>query len=67
MSPEMEIKSSDEKNITYIERNGKTFTIIEHFTGTLSYLDIVKNALRREMECMITHQVTCCCLERSSR
>jgi len=42
--------TKDDKNITYIERNGKTFVIVEHFTGTNTYLDIVKNALRREAE-----------------
>ena len=42
--------TKDDKNITYIEHNGRTFAIVEHFTGTSTYLDIVKNALRREAE-----------------
>jgi hypothetical protein len=42
--------TKDDKNITYIEKNGRTFVIAEHFTGTNTYLDIVKNALRREAE-----------------
>ena len=36
--------------IVYIERNGRIFTIIEHFSGKQTYADIVKNALRREAE-----------------
>jgi len=38
------------KPITYVERSGKTFAIIEHYTGTQSFTDIIKNALRREVE-----------------
>ena len=40
----------EDKAITYIERNGRTFMIIEHFSGSQTYTDIVKNALRREFD-----------------
>lgn len=44
------IKTEDKKNITYLERNGKTFMIIEHYSGEQTYVDIIKNAMRREFE-----------------
>ena len=40
----------DGGNITYLERGGKTFMIIEHFSGDQTFADIVKNAVRREFE-----------------
>lgn len=43
-------EKADNANISYIERNGRTFMIIEHFSDDQSYMDIVKNALRREAE-----------------
>ena len=42
--------TNENENITYIERNGKTFEIVNHFNGTSTYLDIVENALRRELD-----------------
>lgn len=42
-------KAKDD-NITYVERNGKTFMIINHFSSGQTYTDIIKNALRREVE-----------------
>jgi len=46
--------TKDEKKITYIERNGRVFPIIEHFSDSQTYLDIIKNAMRREAECDAT-------------
>jgi hypothetical protein len=43
-------KAKDENTITHLERNGKSFLIIEHFSEGQTYTDIVKNALRREFE-----------------
>ena len=43
-------KINDKDKISYIERNGKTFMIIEHFSEGQTYTDIIKNALRREFE-----------------
>lgn len=45
-----ELAKAEDDNITYIERNGKTFMIIEHFSNGNTYTDIIKNALRREFE-----------------
>jgi len=43
-------KEPSKENIIQLERNGKTFMIIEHFDGDKTYTDIVKSALRREFE-----------------
>ena len=43
----------DEKNpdnVRIVKTGGTTFEIEEYFTGTQSYLDIVKNAIKREYE-----------------
>lgn len=43
-------KAENENTITYIERNGRSFMIIDHFSEDQTYTDIVKNALRRELK-----------------
>lgn len=43
-------KTEVDNRITYLERNGRTFAIISHFSDGQTYSDIVKNALRRESE-----------------
>ena len=47
---EKEPTKTEDDQITYLACNGKTFMIIEHFSGDQTYADIVKNALRREAE-----------------
>lgn len=44
------VENKDGNNITHLVRNGKAFTIIEHFLEGQTYMDIIKNALRREYE-----------------
>jgi sarcosine oxidase delta subunit len=52
-----------EPNVTHIEYNGRAFEIIEHFSGEQTFLDIVKNALRREFhasfQTLENSQTTC--------
>ena len=43
-------KNNDKKKIIYLERNGRIFPIIEHFSEEKTYTDIIKNAVRRELE-----------------
>ena len=43
-------KTEEKPTITYVERNGKTFEIIEHFSEKRTFTDIIKNALQREFE-----------------
>ena len=44
------VKTEDEGNIVFLERGGRTFKIINHYTDGQTYTDIIKNALRRELE-----------------
>ena len=39
-----------EKPVITIERNGRTFLYIDHYSPGQTYTDIVKKALRREFE-----------------
>jgi uncharacterized membrane protein YvbJ len=58
--PETERTSAEqtatEKPIITIERNGRTFLFIDHYSPGQTYADIVKSALRREFE---SEQRTC--------
>ncbi|MDL2287378.1 hypothetical protein LJB90_02290 [Eubacteriales bacterium OttesenSCG-928-G02] len=44
------VENTEEPKITYIEYNGRTFEVIQHFSGEQTFSDIVKNAIRREFE-----------------
>jgi hypothetical protein len=43
-------KIEGENPVITLERNGRSFPIIEHFSEEKTFTDIVKNALRREFE-----------------
>ena len=43
-------KTEEKTNITYVERNGKTFEIIEYFSEKRTFTDIIKKPLQREYE-----------------
>jgi len=40
--------TAEEENVITVKTRGTTFTIVEHFSNEQTYLDIVKNAIRRE-------------------
>ena len=43
-------KDKEKPKEIMLERDGKTYIIVEYFVGDKTYIDIVKNALRREFE-----------------
>ena len=43
-------KTTAEKPIITIERNGRIFQFIDHYTPGQTFTDIVENALRRESD-----------------
>jgi hypothetical protein len=46
----LERETDPDKRIITIERNGRTFQFIDHYTPGQTFTDIVKNALRRESD-----------------
>jgi len=48
--PTSTCEAAVQKPIITIERNGRTFQFIDHYTPGQTFTDIVKNALRRESD-----------------
>jgi len=43
-------ETANKKPIITIERNGRTFQFVDHYSPGQTFTDIVKNALRRESD-----------------